>query len=162
MAFWHPTLSPGYTSRKPSMVEMLFYLMRVSQIYASHHKLWFSESVPHRTKIAKAAHRDPFGDLYQPKSEVVDPYSPASYIPPCYDHSHCETGSWHDDIVYPLKSKYRPSLLVGDPELSFLWDIPVVSSPFKIGRGERKQRSQNCCIPEPALTSSRQWKNELY
>ena len=138
MAFWHPTLSPGYTSRKPSMVEMLFYLMRVSQIYASHHKLWFSESVPHRTKIAKAAHRDPFGDLYQPKSEVVDPYSPASYIPPCYDHSHCETGSWHDDIVYPLKSKYRPSLLVGDPELSFLWDIPVVSSPFKIGRGEKK------------------------
>ena len=124
----------GYTSSSHPSGQMLFYLMRVSQRFESHRELWFSDSVPVKAKQAKSANSDIFGDIYQPLSELGDPYSQESYLPPCKCHSHCEPGDWGRDIGYLDRYGRIPSLLVGDPEYSFLWDKPTIRSPFKPSR----------------------------
>ena len=115
-------------------IRVAFYLMRVSQRFESHRELWFSDSVPVKAKQAKSANSDIFGDIYQPLSELGDPYSQESYLPPCKCHSHCEPGDWGRDIGYLDRYGRIPSLLVGDPEYSFLWDKPTIRSPFKPSR----------------------------
>ena len=124
----------GYTSSSHPSGQMLFYLMRVSQRFESHRELWFSDSVPVKAKQAKSANSNIFGDIYQPLSELGDPYSQESYLPPCKCHSHCEPGDWGRDIGYLDRYGRIPSLLVGDPEYSFLWDRPTIRSPFKPSR----------------------------
>ena len=140
MDSWNGVWIAGYTSRSHYAEHHLFYLMRISRTFGSHHELWFSDSVPEETKIAKAAHLDKFGDVYQPKTESSDPYSYEDYFPPCKVHVHCSPDLWHKDIKYNGGYGGRsPALLIGNQELSFLWDEPVLSSPFNIPRGQKKK-----------------------
>lgn len=125
----------GYTPRH--LGNNLFYLMMVSQTFESHHELWFSESISEETKLAKAANLDKFGDVYQPKQASVDPYCHLSYFAPCEDHVHCDPCDWHKDIDYPDRFGRTPALLVGCPKYSFLWDAPLIESPFGIPRKKK-------------------------
>ncbi len=135
---WKGVWIAGFTSSRDSSSNRLFYLMMVSEAFQSHRELWFSDSIPEETKIAKAANLDRFGDIYQPKTESGDPFSYWNYLAPCDDHVHCEPGDWRKDIDYLDKHGRKPALLVGRPEDSFLWDKPVATSPFKLSRGQKK------------------------
>ena len=138
---WKGVWVAGYTgsSRKKRRRNRLFYLMRVSLVFDSHHELWFSDCVPEETKRAKAAHLDRFGDIYQPEGKSGDAYSPLRYRRPCKDHVHRASGLWQDDIDYCKGYGGRkPALLVGDPEYSFLWNKPTVPSPCEIPRNQKK------------------------
>ena len=145
---WDGVWIAGYTSRSHYGEHDLFYLMRISQTFESHRELWFSDSIPEETKIAKAAHLEKFGDVYQPKTESGDPYSFRHYLPPCKIHVHCSPHLWHKDIKYDSGYGGRLSvLLVGDQELSFLWDEPVFASPFDIPRGHKKKTLSDLLSP---------------
>ena len=136
---WNGVWIAGYTSRSRYGEHELFYLMRIAQTFESHHELWFSDSIPEKTKMSKAAHLDKFGDIYQPKTESGDPYSYQDYFAPCNIHVHCSSDLWHKDIKYTNGYGGRlPALLIGDRNFSFLWDEPVLSSPFGIPRGQKK------------------------
>lgn len=134
---WKGVWVAGFTGSTDLGNNRLFYLMKVSPAFESHREFWLSECIPEETKLAKASHLDRFGDIYEPKSTSGSPYLPLRYLPPCKSHVHCEPGDWKKDIRYELKGR-RPALLVGDVEYSFLWNMPLISSPSTIGRGERK------------------------
>ena len=133
---WKRVWIAGYTSK--SLGNKLFYLMRVSEAFESHRELWFSDCVSEETKSRKAAHLSRFGDIYEPKSETSDAYSPRDYTLPRQSHVHRDSDIWRKDIDYPAKHGRRPALLVGDPKHSFLWDDPVLSYPFKLFQGQKK------------------------
>ena len=142
----YPDVQPGvwvagFTNSKVMGRNRLFYLMRVSEAFESHRAFWLSDSILEETKNAKVADQDRFGDIYQPKVETSDPYSPSSYLEPCKNHVHCEPGDWRKDINYRNRYGRRPTLLVGDSEYSFLWDRPVITYPSnlsKLTQGQRK------------------------
>jgi hypothetical protein len=115
----------------------LVYLMQVQQAYASQYDFWFSETVPERTKRAKATHRHRFGDVYQPRSELIDPFDPQGYVPPRSDHVHAPE-EWRQDIDYVSRTGRPAALLVGDPQHTYLWDRPLLFSAFKLYRGQKK------------------------
>ena len=141
---WNGVWVAGYTGRSRSREHNLFYLMRTSQAFESHRDLWFSDSIPQKAKNAKAANEDRFGDIYQPRRKLRDPYSYNSYFRPCRRHVHCEPHLWHKDVKYTKGYAGRsPALLVGDPMFSFLWDKPIVSFQPEIGRGFRKEPLSN-------------------
>ena len=135
---WEGVWIAGYTGSTDLGSNRLFYLMRVSQAFKSHNEFWLSDGISDKAKIAKAAHLNKFGDVYKPKRTSMRPYSYWHYLDPCKNHVHCEPEDWRKDIKYKSHSGRRPALLVGDPEYSFLWDRPVIESPFNIGRGEKK------------------------
>lgn len=138
---WKGLWIAGYTPK--DLGNHLFYLMRVSEAFASHHELWFSNCIPKATRIKKAAHLDRFGDIYKPKSESVDPYRYRDYIRPCKGHVHREPPHWHKDINYSKGYQQRkPALLVGHPEYSFLWDKPEIVSPFVDPRHPRQKKTK--------------------
>lgn len=132
---WQNIWVAGYTSYSYVDEHKLFYLMKIAMSFESHRDLWFSDSIPRKTKSAKAANKDKFGDIYQPKKKMNAPYSYISYLRPCKQHVHCDPCLWHKDIKYTKGYGGRsPALLVGDPRFSFLWDSPIVSFQPKIGR----------------------------
>ena len=135
---WEGVWVAGFTGSTDLGSNRLFYLMRVSKAFASHRELWLSEAISDETKVAKAAHLDRFGDIYQPKNTVGDAYRHRRYLGPCKTHVHCEPGDWRKDIGYVTRHGRRAALLVGEPDYSFLFDRPTIASPFKIRRGERK------------------------
>ena len=147
---WRGVWVAGYTSSRDLGSNRLFYLMRVSQAFRSHYDLWNSDSISTSTKTAKAAHLDRFGDLYRPDREEIRPYISWHYAAPCKDHVHCEPGDWHKDIRYRAWYGRRPALLVGDPEFSFLWNRPLIRSPFKLTRGQRKASLSDLLWPPHA------------
>ena len=133
---WKRVWIAGYTSKR--LGNKLFYLMRVSEAFESHGELWIADSISEKTKLGKAAHLSRFGDIYKPKSEASDAYTPQDYIRPQKSHVHRDPDIWHKDIDYPAKHGRRPALLVGDPKYSFVWDDPVLSYPFKLFQGQKK------------------------
>ena len=136
---WKGVWVAGFTNFKGRQV--LFYLMRVSQAFQSQRGFWFSESIPRGTKKAKAAHLSKFGDIYKPKGKSATHYSYREYLGPCEDHVHSEPRHWHKDINYRKGySQRKPALLVGNPEVSFLWDRPVIRLPFESFREQKKTR----------------------
>ena len=44
----------GFIGSRGPVTNKLFYLMLVSQMFESHHELWFSDSIAEETKIAKS------------------------------------------------------------------------------------------------------------
>jgi hypothetical protein len=114
----------------------LVYLMRVSHAFESHSDLWLSSNIPTTAKQAKAAHANRFGDIYKPRSTLTDPYDPRDYTPPHNDHVHA--GRWQRDIAYVGCSGRYASLLVGDPDRSYLWNRPMLIYPFRLSRGQKK------------------------
>ena len=135
---WKGVWIAGFTSSRELPRNKLFYLMMVSQAFESHREFWVSDSIPEETKSAKAAHLDRFGDIYKPKSESGDPHYHRRYYEPCKKHVHCEPGDWRKDISYRDRYGRTPVLLVGHPEYSFLWNRPLITSPFKLSRGQKK------------------------
>ena len=139
---WKGIWIAGYTRR--DLGNRLFYLMRVAEAFESHHDLWFSDSISEKTKNKKVAHVSRFGDIYKPKSEASDAYSPCDYVRPRKSHVHRKPDIWRNDIdYYSDRLGRRAALLVGDPKYSFLWEEPVLSYPFTIYQGDK-----NTCLSE--------------
>ena len=139
---WRGVWIAGYTSRTHSGNRKLFYLMMVSQVFESHRAFWLSDSIPEETKLAKAAHQNRLGDVYQPRNESGDPHSHKSYFRPCKNHVHRESEIWHDDIDYVDQYGRRPALLVGSPEHSFLWDKPMIRLPSAFSGLRRRHKKK--------------------
>jgi hypothetical protein len=132
---WRGTWIAGFTSRSlrvagaPERRHWLFYLTKVRAGYDSHAELW--RNLPARTREQKSAKDTFLGDVFVPRGRVSGDgrFDPARYYTPSR-HSHrrnsCDTG-WKNDIDYWCVDRYgRPSLLVGDPQLTFIWREPII------------------------------------
>ena len=127
---WNNSWIAGFTSRCiHKKRHWLFYLTRVAAAHESHFDLW--DALPETVRDAKSAQEHFLGDLYTPKTNVSedDRFNPRRYFVPSR-HSHrkntCDS-SWHNDINYKYSHRYgRPSLLLGEPQLTFLWDRPII------------------------------------
>lgn len=128
---WRGTWVAGFTSRRiHDDRHWLFYLTKVKRAFESHAELWASLSARAREK--KSAKENFLGDVFAPRGRVAgdERFDPRHYYMPSR-HSHrrnsCDNG-WHNDIDYWCSDRYgRPSLLVGDPQLTFLWDEPLIA-----------------------------------
>jgi hypothetical protein len=101
----------------------------VRDAYESHAELW--DSLDAATREKKSARANFLGDVFAPRGRVAGDgrFDPGRYHTPTR-HSHrrnsCDNG-WHNDIDYWRADRYgRPSLLVGDPHLMFIWESPVI------------------------------------
>ena len=111
----------------------LVYLMKVLYSFESHFDLWYSAVIPEKSKQTKNARLNKLGDIYEPKSKSAksDLFNPQSYFAPYPDHPHTTDKEWHKDIGYTgYPTGLRPALLVGDPQYSFLWNMPVILCLF--------------------------------
>jgi hypothetical protein len=133
---WPGTWVAGFTSVECGGRHWIFYLAKVKEAYESQSELWHGDALPEATRHAKSAKYSRLGDLYEPKSELdsVGRYDPEQYHLPVSRHSHhkhsCDN-NWRFDIDYSrkrlkVKAKRQPSLLVCDPEFSFLWRKPLL------------------------------------
>ena len=124
----------------PRQRNTLFYLTQVQYAFASQMALWRSPHVPLRARVRKSARSNHLGDLYVPRDGAEAPFAIESYHPPMPEHSHAfasdEPGGWYRDIDFLTRYGRRPSLLVGDPQLSFVWTQPRIDSRPTIGRGQ--------------------------
>jgi len=133
---WPGTWVAGFTSVECGGRHWLFYLGKVKEAYESQSELWHSDALSAKTRRAKSAKNSRLGDLYEPKGELdsVGRYDPEQYHLPISRHSHhknaCDN-NWRFDIDYSrkklnVKAKRQPSLLLLDPEFSFLWRKPLL------------------------------------
>lgn len=125
----------GLTSMSESATgeQNLFYLMRVYRAYESHADL--VAGLPALGLSAALAAKDSMlhdlGDVMMPLEPGLRGearFTPDSYHPPMPGHAHRQPEDpdyWHKDIRYTGRA-CRPSLLVGDPALSFIWTRPLV------------------------------------
>jgi len=119
---WKGVWIAGFTHLMENERNYLFYLMKVSRSFRSHKQIW-DALVSSRT--AKNARINPLGDIYEPKDDISDEFNYLNYYPPVKNHVH--ENCWHNDICYEKGcGKRMPSLLVGDPKLSFLWRHPII------------------------------------
>jgi hypothetical protein len=127
---WRGWWFAGFTSPKSCGRLWLFYLARMEAVYASQADLW--EALPAHVRQAKSTRRNRLGDVYQPNpsSPCADPWDAAHYYPPLVGHSHHLTASddnWKKDIeFYHSNFKRRAPYLVAKPELTFLWQTPML------------------------------------
>ena len=119
----------------------LYYLMRVEKKYKSHHDAW--KNLPEKVKNNKNASKNKFGDIIEPKSNIIDKYDSHSYKNPVKEHPHNKkdkTGNyaWYKDVTQYYKKPFV--LLFGDPKYSFIWTKPRIkwSSKNLITEGQRK------------------------
>jgi hypothetical protein len=131
---WKGVWIAGFTNLKAGgNGNALVYLMKVLYPFKSHLDLWGSETVPEESKQIKNARLNKLGDIYEPKSNSAksDPFNPQNYFAPHPDHPHITDKEWHKDICYTgYPTGLRPALLVGDPQYSFLWDMPGILCLF--------------------------------
>ena len=128
---WKDVWVAGLTSRTLHQGKhWLFYLAKIKSAYESHADLW--RSLESEIRNAKEANRHYLGDLFRPKLTQLqgnDRYSPSRYVIPA-THTHRRQPDdicWHNDIKCHHATKYGySSLLVADPELTFIWDRPTV------------------------------------
>lgn len=134
---WPNTWIAGFT-RKSAVDDrnFLIYLMQVGWAFSSQRSLWQSDAIPVKTKLAKAAHGNPHGDLFEPSSLEGSEFDPTRYRPPIAEHSHASAVDWHKDVGYQKKGK-RPALLVGTPDLTFVWSRPSISYAYQLSRGQK-------------------------
>lgn len=134
---WNGKWVAGFTDRPAGQGRnILVYLMQVSQTFESHYDLWFADTIPPKTKQAKAAHFDKFGDIYKPRRRGANLFDPQDYIPPHSNHVHAK--GWDNDIAYRGCSDRYAALLVGNPMYSFLWNRPMIEYVSKLHRGQIK------------------------
>lgn len=140
---WKGKWIAGFTGVKAGAGRnALVYLMKVVYAFESHHDLWFSNEIPEKTKQAKLASRDRFGDVFQPIGQG-DPFNPQTYKTPHKNHSHINDNQWHADIDYVGCSNRRAALLASDKNYSFLWDRPLLFFSTRLHRGQRKARLED-------------------
>ena len=127
---WPDTWLAGFTSRRNTKRHWLFYLTKIKSAYESHAELW--DALPSNVRDAKSAQDHRLGDLFMPRGDLVgkDRFKPSRYYTPSR-HSHrknsCDS-SWHNDIKYKHSGRYGwPSLLVGDPHQTYIWQEPLIA-----------------------------------
>ncbi len=120
----------------------LFYLSKIESAFESHFELW--DDLSPETREAKAAHLHYLGDTFMPKKpmQVGDSrFLPSRYQKPS-NHSHQNERNrdgWKNDINYVKVEKYgQPSMLVGDPKWTFIWETPIIYFPGKHCRNYKK------------------------
>ena len=143
----------GFTSRCIyERKHWLFYLMKVDIAFESQSELWSGMSA--KVRGAKAARKHFLGDMFEPKKPNLTGtarYTPSRYYtPPIHVHRQHPGGTgWHNDINYRYAGKHRrqPPLLVGDPQLTFLWEEPIIyltqdhhRGPLQVGLTARTDR----------------------
>lgn len=118
----------------------IFYFARIKRTFNSQYELWkYFKKNDSNTIQVKSSVNNPLGDIYIPKNKSIhDEYNPNEYNNPIKGHSHQNT--WSDDIKVRYK---KPSkLLVFDPELSFVWNNPIVKlKPHKLTQGQRRKNT---------------------
>ena len=119
----------------------LFYLTRIDSAYESPAELWSELSTS--TQSAKSAQDNFLGDVFVPRgtAEGDARFQPRRYLAPAR-HAHrrnkCD-GSWYNDVNYKHFHRFgRPALLVGDPNLTFLWQRPMICYDRDHGRNYAK------------------------
>jgi len=123
----------GFTSRTiHARKHWLFFLAKVKSAHDSHCDLWNSNSIGDDALNAKAAHTHYFGDIFKPKTPIPTNharFTPSRYVTP-KTHAHrteSDPDGWHNDINYRHSlTDRRAPLLVADPDLTFLWDKPLI------------------------------------
>jgi hypothetical protein len=138
---WQGKWIAGFTGVKAGTGRnALVYMMRVAHAFESHRDLWHSGELTSAAREAKAADRDPFGDVYRPTTERGDPFDPVNYQVPVEKHVHakCHSREWHKDIARVGCAGRRPALLVGQVGLSFLWSKPMLCYSSALHRGQKK------------------------
>lgn len=131
----------GFTDNKAGG-NVLFYLMKINEVYESHADLWRAFLQQGRKKIldVKNTTKNPFGDVYQPKnigkciSEIR--YEQESYEYPIAGHAHEE--AWREDVNYEGYGKQQAALLVGESANSFVWTKETVFSKSPLPRSTKK------------------------
>jgi hypothetical protein len=129
-ARWKDQWVAGFTGRRIyEGRHWLFFLTRVAIAQESHADLW--NELPDEVRNMKSAHEHYLGDLFKPRGDVsgTSRFGPRHYFAPSR-HAHrrnsCDSG-WQNDINYRHAKRYgHPSLLVGDPSLTFLWERPTI------------------------------------
>jgi len=126
---------------KKSEGNYVFYLMKVENKFKSHYDAWIHMS--HNLKLKKSAAKNKFGDVFKPKSKIIDVFDPNSYKKPIKDHPHKrkdKSGNtiWHKDII---QYYYKPFvLLFGNPKYSYIWTKPKIKWKVdeNLTEGQRK------------------------
>ena len=119
---WRGIWVAGLRSSTQLRPRALFYMMLVGETCGNHAAAW--ESL--RSPSAKSAHRDPFGDIYEPlKSPCQQPWRSSSYKAHLPGHAHDVKGRDYD-IERSFHGRH-PRLLVGDPRHSYLWSQPTIA-----------------------------------
>jgi len=145
---WKGTWVAGFTGVQAyEKKNWLFYLAKIEQGYESHTDLWGKMS--QKSRDAKAAHLNFLGDVFMPKEPFPDDnarFWPIRYrMPKIGTHTHrtvSDPDGWQTDIQYRHSiSQLRPSLLAGDPQLTFMWDEPTIYLPGKHCRDYAKYKS---------------------
>jgi hypothetical protein len=143
---WAGTWVAGFTSRSlHERRHWLFYLTRVRRATDSHAELW--DSLPAGVREKKSAKANFLGDLFAPRGKVAGDgrFDPRRYYTPAR-HSHrrnaCDNG-WHNDVNYWCAGRNgrRPALLVGDQQLTFIWEAPIIRFDDKHCRNFKKWES---------------------
>jgi hypothetical protein len=140
---WRNTWIAGFTGiNEWDRKNVLIYLMKVGIAFESYDELWSSDKLSDTTKQAKLAHRNKLGDIFQPKSKLIDKnvFNFQNYHPPISGHVH-ENG-WHKDIKCRAAHR-RAALLIGDKKYSFLWNEPILFHLKQLHRGQKKYKLQS-------------------
>lgn len=129
---WKNTWIAGFASLHRGY-HYLFYLAKIRQAFESQYDLWkFLQTKP-KVFAAKSATKNCLGDAFTPNGDLTDRqrFDPARYTAPVQGHTHRSDGCdrrWFSDINYKYEARYKrqPSLLVADPQFSFLWREPTI------------------------------------
>jgi len=124
---WKGIWFAGLCSSTQLRPRALFYMMLVGETCGNHAAAW--ESL--RSPSAKSAHRDPFGDIYEPlKLPCQQPWRSSSYKAHLPGHAHDAKGRDYD-IERSFHGRH-PHLLVGDPRHSYLWSRPTIALQARV------------------------------
>jgi hypothetical protein len=119
---WQGVWVAGLCSSTQVRPRGLFYLMLVETTCGSHAAAWKTLKSP----MAKSAHRDRFGDVYEPRqTPSSQPWRESSYKSHLRDHVHDAKGRAYD-IERGFHGRH-PRLLIGDPRHSYLWSKALIT-----------------------------------
>ena len=129
--YWKKSWIAGFTSvnifgSRPDKRNYLFYLTKIKDVYDSFFEIW--HHMDQSIRNIKNASLNPLGDLYEPREDCTEAekFNPDKYKKPCDVHDHSEEDLWKRDINRVYKNNRRPRLFVGDPDLTFLWNKPMI------------------------------------
>jgi hypothetical protein len=112
----------------------LLYMMKIEQAFESHKELYEYLMARNRGALAnKNAAKNRLGDIFEPRSNCIDPKNQGCYKRPHPSHSHGTDGDtqWHTDIeVTPL--------LLGEIGNTFVWPHPMIEFRRQRGVGNMK------------------------
>ena len=119
----------------------LYYLMKVEKKYESHLNAW--QNLPEKVKKSKNSAETKFGDIFEPKNNLIEKFDPLSYKSPSKEHPHNRKDKKQNYVWYKDVKQYynKPFvLLFGDPRYSFIWTKSRIiwSSNSSLTQGQGK------------------------